>query len=161
MEYKSIIENYQNYFHNMLKNSANETDNSNGLKFGKTLLCLKQICQITHKESVEDLFFNNESTSNSKILVISEINEKLENISSKTSEFQIHKQEITKANQINSLMFSLQLPSYLNAYYSSLQRKTNTVDAKSFQRNSFPHSLLNNFRQPFFLQLPSQTQSSV
>ena len=141
----------------MLKNSSNETDNTNGLKFGKTLLCLKKICQITLKESVEDLFFNREFTNNSKILVTSEINVILENTSSKAADLSSHKEEMTKANQINSLMFSLQLPSYLNAYYSSLQTKTNFGDASSIQKNLFPNSLLNNFRQPFFHQLPNQT----
>lgn len=77
-------------------------------------------------------------------------------------------------NQINSSLLSLQLPSYLTAYYSTLQRKNNMDTIANCGQNSnhgnkklqamtnpLTTSIFNHLRNPFFYQLPKLKQSFV
>ncbi len=133
-----------------------------GLRFGKTLLCLKTACQITHKESVEELFFNsftNDKKNNSVKSFIETIFEKNPvnteqaiflwktkdeikecNYKEKAEEIAMTNNENLN-NQANFNHFiPIQLPTYLNAYYNSLLKKNNLDIITNSIHNSLQNS---------------------
>jgi len=149
-------------FHTSLKNLSSENDNISGLKFGKTLLCLKSICQQTNRISVEEMFFTNGKKSDKLTSISDIIRDELEN--GTDSQVMVK----TETNLINSdpsdskniQMLSLNLPSYLNAYYSTMQRKANFDLVNNQQKNLIANSLFNNMRSPFLFQLPNYSSQT-
>lgn len=165
IQLRETIENYQNIFHSSLRTISSENDNLSGLRFGKTLLCLKSICQQTHRISVEDMFFVARHLSAQKSPSIAEIiregfdmSADQEMIKAEPSANQVTNSEtpIDIKNQ-QQLLSSLQLPNYLNAYYSQMQQRKNNFElANSQQQKSLiANSIFNNIRNPFLFHLPN------
>ncbi len=191
--FKETVESYQNIFHTSLKSISAENDNMAGLRFGKTLLCLKATCHIAYKESVEDLFFNSMDERRQSVhsliqIILEKDPTNLEQGAvfwqfkdeSKESNEKERSEEAIVINNENSNnhaslnnFIPLQIPSYLSAYYNSMQKKNNLdiiasnihnniASNKHVQaNNSFAHCFLNSLRNPFLFQAPKQTQSFV
>lgn len=166
IQLRETIENYQNIFHSSLRTISSENDNISGLRFGKTLLCLKSICQQTHRISVEDMFFVARHLSAQKSPAIAEIireefgidiSADQEMIKAEPSASLINSETPIDIKNQQQLLSSLQLPSYLNAYYSQLQQRKNSFElANSQQQKSLiANSIFNNIRNPFLFHLPN------
>ena len=119
----------QNSIHGTLKALSNGKDKAKGLRFGQMLLRLKSICQLINVESIQNIFFNNDSKVDAQFCVDTYLRQVLENsLKSETSaDAEPRDQELAHLKTL----FASHLPSYLNAYYATMVKRNALFNLKN------------------------------